>query len=70
MTKMPFFTEEELEDLYDYFNYFKIKKRTLNEKHSLGMVSQPTHPIIYLRAANHRRGFKSVVCETHLGNVI
>jgi hypothetical protein len=33
------------------------------------MVSEPTHRIPYLRAANHRRGFKSVVCETHLGNV-
>ena len=33
------------------------------------MVSQPTHPILYLRAANHRRGFKRVVCETYLVNV-
>jgi hypothetical protein len=33
------------------------------------MVLEPTHPILYLRAANHRRGFKSVVCETPLDNV-
>jgi hypothetical protein len=33
-------------------------------------VHEPTHPMLYLRAANHRRGFKSVVCETHFFTVI
>jgi hypothetical protein len=32
---------------------------------SMWQVYEPTRPLLYLRTASHRRGFKSVVCETH-----